>query len=159
MEPEGEGTYSYVVVLGETRPETVRSDSDGVPSDSLVARRPQERGCCMAPARRFEQFQIWLVLSSVSCVTSMCIVQVCGSLPQFDQGWRLGSSLAIPPRSKDIGLFARHPGHTKGFKDAVLIGFSFAKDTTVFGPDGMGHGARLSVTYACETSGICKDAT
>ncbi|CAE7496891.1 ppsA, partial [Symbiodinium pilosum] len=57
MEPEGNGTYTYVVVLGETR---------------------------------FEQFQIWLD----------------------------GESHRV-----------LHPGHAKGFKD-----------TTVFGPDSMGHG-------------------
>jgi len=57
MDPEGNGTYSYVVVLGESR---------------------------------FEQFQIWLD----------------------------GESHRV-----------LHPGHSKGFKD-----------TTVFGPDGMGHG-------------------
>lgn len=57
MEPEGNGAYSYVVVLGETR---------------------------------FEQFQIWLD----------------------------GESHRV-----------LHPGHAKGFKD-----------TTVFGPDSMGHG-------------------
>ncbi|CAJ1407476.1 unnamed protein product [Effrenium voratum] len=57
MEPEGEGTYSYVAVLGETR---------------------------------FESFQIWLD----------------------------GDSNRV-----------LHPGHSKGYKE-----------TTVFGPDGMGHG-------------------
>ena len=57
MEPEGDGTYTYIVMLGETR---------------------------------FEQFQIWLDGDAARVL---------------------------------------HPGHSKGFKD-----------TTVFGPDAMGHG-------------------